>query len=182
MCCCLKNGRRRARNALSRRRLSQTGALKFQLHTPVQRPCHRLSEELRGSETTRQETRKSEGLLGVNPGVSRTFSTDEGMSCGAPSWCLRLKRVRPYGREARAWRRRHAPAHHGKLARAAKVTHDRCRVVRENTRHRRKVATYRFTEERTDRFLIGGDVVEIAHRRLPRRIVLALVSITMQVP
>jgi hypothetical protein len=51
------------------RRLSQTGALKFQLHTPVQRPCHRLSEELRGSETTRQETRKSicEGLLGVNP-------------------------------------------------------------------------------------------------------------------
>ena len=31
-------------------RLSQTGALKFQLHTQVQRPCHRLSEELRGSD------------------------------------------------------------------------------------------------------------------------------------
>jgi len=69
------------------------------------------------------------------------------------------------GRSRRARRRRHAPAHHRELAPGIGVAHDRGRVVREDTRHRRQVADIAVdhAEQRGDRGPVGSDAVEIAH-------------------
>jgi len=52
-----------------------------------------------------------------------------------------------------------------RLALTARVAHDRGRVVRENAQHWRQVADVAVddAEQRADRFLVGGDAVEIAH-------------------
>ena len=87
-----------------------------------------------------------------------------------------------YWRSAGPRRWWHAPPHQHQLALRASIADDGRRIVGKHARHRRKVAdvTVHHAEERADRFLIGGDAVEIAEGC--RRIVLALISITVQVP
>src|SRR5437879_917679 len=84
-----------------------------------------------------------------------------------PSPPMRRQRVPDVGdREAvSAWRRGHTPGLHSKLALTARVAHDRGRIVRENARHRRQVADVAVhdAKERADRFLVGGDAVQVTH-------------------
>jgi hypothetical protein len=72
-----------------------------------------------------------------------------------------------------------------RLAHTARVAHDRGRVVQENARHWRQLADVAVddAEQRANRFLVGGDAVEIAHlSKAAATDHPALVSITMQVP
>jgi hypothetical protein len=68
-------------------------------------------------------------------------------------------------RPAEFRRRRHAPAHQHHLAIVAGVADDRRRIIGKRAGHGREVADVAVApaEQPADRFLVGGDRVEIAH-------------------